>query len=167
MIKGSKEKFKKQAITQKILEKLLGKRLTLLSGFSYYFLLILLAPALIFSVQLIQLGVGLESALLSVSIVILAIGIIIIGFFKEKYRDYSHPIWVIFLGLLVTFVGFTLSGSLQEVVKKAQEKSKVEYRLKILIEESMAQRNGLERTILDFRTLFEEDNDKNKKRNSM
>lgn len=158
MIKESKKKLKKQAIPKKTLKQVLKKRL-MLSGL--YVLLI--SPALLVSVQSIQLGVGIDQAFLILSIFILTVVFSLIVFLHKKYRDYSHPIWVISLGLVVTFVGFTLSGSFQEIVKNSQEKLKLQHRLYILIEESQAQKRGLERTILDLRTVLEQKNDDNEK----
>ncbi|WP_298469929.1 hypothetical protein [uncultured Psychrobacillus sp.] len=164
MVKRTKKKSKKksQRLTAppKKLEQVSRKKKLLLSVL-YVGLILMIIRIVWFIRKSIDLGIGVEIFLL-VSIVILIIVIILIIHLEKKYPNYSHPFWVIFLGLVVTFVGFTLSGYFQEVVKKPEEKIKLQHSLYILIEESEAQKRGLERTILDFRTLFEEDNDEKK-----
>lgn len=157
--KKPKKKLQRQTAPPKKLEQVLGKRL-MLSGL--YVLLI--SPTLIISAQLIQLGVGIDQAFLLVSVLIITIVFTLIVYFQKIYTNYSHPIWVFSLGLVVTFAGFTLSGSLQEMVKKSQEKAKIQHRIFILFRESEAQKSGLERTIADFQTVLFENNDENEKK---
>ncbi|MDO7486866.1 hypothetical protein Q5O89_15735 [Peribacillus frigoritolerans] len=122
----------------------------------------------IFSVQLIKYAVEISTAFLLVSFSLILLVAIIIIFLQQRLSNYSHPIWVITLGIIVSFVGFTLSASFQEMVKNAEEKTKLTLILFNLSNDLVAQRDGLERTIIDFRTvLFDEHNNGNEKENSM
>ncbi|MGM0890680.1 MAG: hypothetical protein ACQEW5_28085 [Bacillota bacterium] len=136
------------------------KKVIILVLFVLFIFLVL--RMLITAFQLIKYGVGLSTAFLLISFILLSFVPIIIIFSQKRNRNYSHPLWVVSLGLFVTFVGFTLSGSFQEMIKKGEEKSILQNKLYTLIEESVVQRSGLERTLLDFRiALFEENNDTN------
>lgn len=119
----------------------------------------------IYSIQLIKYAVEISTAFLLVSFSLILLVAIIIIFLQRRLSNYSHPIWVITLGIIVSFVGFTLSASFQEMVKNAEEKHKLTLSLFNLSNDLVAQRDGLERTIFDFRTvLFDEHNDGNEKR---
>lgn len=50
--------------------------------------------------------------------------IIIIWIFKS-YRSFSHPLWVLVLGVCTTTIGFTLSTSLQEYLDDIEDKQKL------------------------------------------
>lgn len=114
------------------------------------------------SVLSFQYGQSLSMGFLTVSFVLLVLGSVFITILQRTNKDYSSPIWIVSLGLITTFIGFTLSGSFQEVVQDKKEKTKMIHRLYSLTEESKLQRDGIERTLDDFITvLFEENNSNN------
>jgi len=114
------------------------------------------------SVLSFQYGQSLIMGFLTVSFVLLMLGSIFITILQRTNKNYSSPIWIVSLGLITTFIGFTLSGSFQEVVQDKKEKTKIIHRLYSLTEESKLQRDGIERTLDDFSTvLFEENNSNN------
>ncbi|MCQ6265595.1 hypothetical protein M1K46_07950 [Fictibacillus sp. WQ 8-8] len=163
MRKGKKHRLKSKNTKNVsfIEDKLKGKRLYI---FLVFWMICITVPPLIVSVGLIKYGVGLSNALLSISFVLLVITGLSIGFLKGKFKNYSNPYWILILGLITTFVGFTLSGAFQEIVKDREDQSKLTHRLYALILESKQQRAGLGRTLDDFQTvLFEESKNNDEK----
>jgi len=122
--------------------------------------LVLLVLNMSLSIKLIKNGSSLSGALFGVSFAVMIIACFLIAWLVGKFKNYSHPFWILWLGLLTTFVGFTLSASFQEIMKEGEEKAKLNQKLYTLAIEAKLQKDGIERTLDDFRTvLFEKNKD--------
>ncbi|MGA6840592.1 hypothetical protein [Priestia megaterium] len=127
--------------------------------------LVLSVTMTVLSFKLVKNGVIMSEALFGISFAVMTIACFLIALLVGVFKNYSHPFWILWLGLLTTFVGFTLSASFQEIMKEGEEKAKLNQKLYILAMEARLQRDGIERTLDDFRTvLFEKSKDSDKQK---
>jgi len=121
---------------------------------AYWVIGVLSVILVIISSLIIGYGQKFSSALFSATLGLTGVVVVVILAIHKKGKDYSHPLWVVSLGLITTFIGFTLSGSVQEIMKDREEKHKLNQSLLLLQTELTIQKRGLEETIGDFYTVL-------------
>ncbi|WP_416045816.1 hypothetical protein [Priestia megaterium] len=77
--------------------------------------------------------VSTASIFIIATLLILAIVHIIIKYLQLKERNLNNPYFILWIGLISTFVGFTLSGYAQEIFKEKEDKDKLVDSLNIAI----------------------------------